>query len=128
MSSKRGCIAVDNPTDDARRQIQSGAFLVAVGLCLLLCSCLGIALFHRSGGATQIEVDSHINPNDAPVGSLVRLPGIGLGKASAIIHFRENPVQATGPTFKTPSDLEQVKGIGPKTVNAVEQYLRFGGE
>jgi competence ComEA-like helix-hairpin-helix protein len=73
----------------------------------------------------RIEVDSHINPNDAPVGSLVRLPGIGLGKASAIVDFRENPAGGVGPTFKTPSDLEQVKGIGPKTVNAVKQHLSF---
>ena len=51
-----------------------------------------------------------ININTASVEELSRLNGVGPSHAAKIIAYREK----NGP-FKTPEDLIQVPGIGPKT-------------
>ena len=53
-----------------------------------------------------------VNINEAGVEELAEnLIGVGPKKAQAIIEYRE----ANGP-FYTPEELENVKGIGPKTL------------
>ena len=79
-----------------------------------------------SNRATLVD---KINPNTASWGSLARLPGIGEGKARAIVAYREE-MKGTGVkerVFNTGYDLSNVKGIGPKTVEKVESYLECGG-
>jgi len=52
------------------------------------------------------------------------LPGIGPVRAEAIVRWRE----ANGP-FRRLEDLEKVRGIGEKTVEAIRPYVRpLGGE
>jgi len=79
------------------------------------------------GQAYEICLDEKINPNDAPLGSLVRLPGIGIGKAGAIVAYRENFSEKNGsrPVFETVDDLQKVSGIGSKTVENISGWLKF---
>ncbi len=70
-----------------------------------------------------------VNPNTASWASLARLPGIGPGKAKAIIKYR-NVWKKNEPTdkiaFGASNDLCRIKGIGQKTVEQIKDYLVFG--
>ena len=68
-----------------------------------------------------------INPNTAGIASLVRLPGIGKARAMDIIHFRQTNVGGEQ-IFKTAHDMEQIKGIGPKTAEKNSPWLIFEEE
>jgi DNA uptake protein ComE-like DNA-binding protein len=79
-------------------------------------------------------VQVKINPNTATWWELCELPGIGEVKARAIVAFREefraeakreNPRAAPPPAFEKPEDLDQVKGIGPATVEKMRPLLTF---
>ena len=63
----------------------------------------------------RFEVD--INAADWP--ELVLLPGIGETLAKRIVDSRRQ----AGP-FRDHNDLRRVRGIGPKTLEAVKPYLR----
>lgn len=58
-----------------------------------------------------------IDLNSAPVGSLVRLEGIGPARAEAIIAARP---------FRQPRDVLAVKGIGEKTLQKILPHIRCG--
>ena len=66
-----------------------------------------------------------INPNTAPVASLVRLPGIGKARALDMVHFRQSNGNGEESVFKTAQDLEAIKGIGPKTAEKLAPWLAF---
>ena len=71
-----------------------------------------------------------VDPNTAPWWELTALPEIGEGTAREIIAYRSAGLSA-GETFQPrrfnrASDLERVRGIGPKTVERIAPYLRFG--
>lgn len=68
-----------------------------------------------------------INPNTASMASLVRLPGIGKARAMDIIHYRQNH-KPDEPVFLSARDLENIRGIGPKTAAALEPWLIFETE
>jgi competence protein ComEA len=68
-----------------------------------------------------------INPNTASMASLVRLPGIGKARAMDIIHYRQNQ-KPDEPVFLSAHDLENIRGIGPKTAAALEPWLTFETE
>lgn len=59
-----------------------------------------------------------IDINRASVSRLEELPGIGPGKAKAIAEYRER----NGP-FRKPEELMKVKGIGPKTYEALKDRI-----
>ena len=65
-----------------------------------------------------------INPNTASMGSLVRLDGIGRARAMDIIYYREHHTQ-DGQAFKSAEDMQQIRGIGPKTVEKNLPRLTF---
>jgi DNA uptake protein ComE-like DNA-binding protein len=65
-----------------------------------------------------------INPNTASVASLVRLPGIGRARALDIVHYRDNQ-HTEKVVFSSPQDLENIKGIGPKTAQNISPCLVF---
>ncbi|MGD8786415.1 MAG: helix-hairpin-helix domain-containing protein, partial [Phycisphaerales bacterium] len=77
--------------------------------------------------ACEIELESRINPNEAPIASLVRLPGIGISRAGAIVAYRENLDRKDKEysVFQNSNDLQKVKGIGPKTAQKIGQLLKF---
>ena len=62
-----------------------------------------------------------ININTASSEQLAQLKGIGPNYAAKIIEYREK----NGP-FKTPEDLMQVPGVGPKTFEANKDLITVG--
>ncbi|MHC4206231.1 MAG: ComEA family DNA-binding protein [Planctomycetota bacterium] len=109
-----------------QNRIQSFAFVISV--CLAACCSFGfISRFERDLDRCEIELEGRINPNDAPIESLVRLPGLGAGRAGAIIAYRKNfkGTNAEKTAFQNCDDLQKVKGIGPKTGQNISEWLRF---
>ena len=109
-------------------QVQNGrAFVIAVLFAVLLSAGFAISTFSKFRQVCEIELESRINPNDAPIASLVRLPGIGISRAGAIAEYRENfsSRQPNRQAFQNSDDLQEVKGIGPKTVQNIRQCLKF---
>ena len=113
-------------TDTNQKMIQSFAFVVS--MCAAFCfSVCFFSEFIGSGQARDIKLEGRINPNDAPVASLVRLPGIGVSRAGAIVSYRENfgVKNSANPVFRNCNDLQKVKGIGPKTAQNISGWLKF---
>lgn len=109
-----------------QNRIQSFAFVISI--CLAVCCSFGFTLnLEKDLGCYDIELENRINPNDAPIESLVRLPGLGTGRAGAIVAYRENfnENDAGSPAFQNCDDLLKVKGIGPKTVQNISGLLKF---
>jgi len=112
-----------------QNKIQSFAFVISV--CVAVCFSFGFAWnFIRSEsafGRCELELEGRINPNDAPLESLVRLPGLGIGRAGAIVAYRENfnGKDSESPAFRNLDDLQKVSGIGPKTVQNISEWLKF---
>lgn len=92
--------------------------MVIAGLSSLLCCGFD---FNRQT-PVDVRLDSGVNPNTADFESLVRLPSIGPARAKAIIEYRR---QTDGAAFENADDLQKIKGIGPKTVDKIRDYLYF---
>lgn len=113
--------------DTRQNRIQSFAFVIAVSVSV----CLSVYFVSLStvgaGESCEMELQSRINPNNAPPASLVRLSGIGISRANAIITYREDfsKKEANKLAFVNPDDLQKVKGIGPKTAENISQWLKF---
>jgi competence ComEA-like helix-hairpin-helix protein len=114
-------------TQTGQNRIQSFAFVIAAGACVLFSIALAASGLLGVGQSCQIVLDEQINPNDAPSASLVRLPGIGIGRAGAIVAYRDNfgKKNSNNRTFRNCEDLQKVKGIGPKTVENISEWLKF---
>jgi competence ComEA-like helix-hairpin-helix protein len=107
-------------------RIQSFAFVISVCGCALLSSGFAVSSHVAVRQSGVIELDGRINPNKAPVSSLVRLPGIGVSRAEAIAVYRED-IRKEGQNiaFHNSDDLQKVKGIGPKTAQSIGEWLKF---
>lgn len=66
----------------------------------------------------QDESAARININEADAATLAQLDGVGNAKAEAIIAYRDE----NGP-FEMAEDLDQVSGIGAKTVERNAQRI-----
>ncbi len=67
-----------------------------------------------------------INPNTATWQQLAQLPGIGPQKANDIVLYRKQMAKSEAViVFKTPDDLTNITGIGPKTVDGIRSFLVF---
>jgi competence protein ComEA len=113
-------------TEAGQKRIQSFAFVVSI--VVAACFSLGfVARLAEHRQSNEIKLDEKINPNDAPIASLVRLPGIGISRAEAIVAYREEFSRESGnkPVFRNCDDLQKVKGIGPKTIEDICQWLKF---
>ena len=60
-----------------------------------------------------------IDVNTADVGELEQLPGVGPSLAIRIVAYRE-----THGRFSAASQLQSIKGIGPKIFEKIESYIR----
>ena len=114
-------------TEGRQKRIQSFAFVIAVSLGVLFSVGFAASGFWGVDKSCEIGLDEFINPNTAPVASLVRLPGIGIVRAEAIVAYRERFCEknVSGPAFGCGGDLEKVRGIGPKTVQNISEWLKF---
>ena len=120
-------------SDTSQNRIQSfSGFPFVIAVCVSVCFSIGFVVSSPLGrGAAfdgcEIKLNEQINPNDAPVESLVRLPGIGPGKAGAIVAYREGFAerQGQGQAFQNCDDLQKVRGIGPKTAKNISELLKF---
>jgi competence ComEA-like helix-hairpin-helix protein len=107
----------------------------AVALLLVVALVWSGAQWLRSGGATGHLVDldaDHaenrprrsvpylVDINSADVAELGELPQVGPNLARRMVEHRER----YGP-FRTADDLLRVKGIGPKTLEALRPHVRF---
>lgn len=117
-----------NAKQTTQDRIQTFAFVISV--CAATCLAWGFvrqASMGQSGPLCgQILLDNRINPNQAPVASMARLAGLGPGRAGAIVAYREKLSQGgKTPAFRTYDDLQNVRGIGPKTAQTISQWLKF---
>ena len=72
----------------------------------------------QSEESTVEQAVAKININSADAETLTQLPGIGIGKASAIVEFREE-----NGSFLTIEDIKEVKGIGDKLFAKLEALV-----
>ena len=108
-------------------RIQLFAFVVAAGMAVAFCFCFAPVGVAADSTAGTIELECKINPNDAPPASLMRLPGVGLVRAQAIVTYREQ-FRRDGMgdlAFRDCNDLDKVKGIGPVTARQMCEWLKF---
>lgn len=107
-----------------RKKTQTTGFIVAVVLSFLLGASFFVSYEFRLRRNCPLELEQKINPNEASVASLIRLPGIGRVRASAIVEYR-SAMSGPAKAFGSCADLEKIKGIGPKTVKSLERWLCF---
>jgi competence ComEA-like helix-hairpin-helix protein len=108
-------------------RIQCAAFFIVVCVCMVLGVFFSSVKFLRVSSSVSIATEPRVNPNDAPLASLVRLPGVGISKAASIIEYREGLSRSRpgSVAFYSSADLEDVPGIGPKTAERISVWLRF---
>ena len=108
-------------------KIKSFSFIIAAAICVLFCGYFVVSNLLESEQLYEIRLDEKINPNDASAASLVRLPGIGIGRAHAPVTYLENSPKkgGNGLTFQNDNDLRKVKGIGPKVLQNMNEWLEF---
>lgn len=122
----------DGGHDSALRGGQSLAFLVALGVSLVLSWAFAfrsVGCVPRTSGPTAQQdafSGERINPNEAPVPSLMRLPQIGLARARAIVTYRDQVRSQARQSlpFPTADDLQRIKGIGPAIVAEIRPWLQ----
>ena len=114
--------ATDN--QDGHTAVRFYSFIFAIVLCAFVLGVLYYEEFMPARAETTEILTVSINPNTAEVASLVRLPGIGPSRARDIVAYR-NSSEIDKPAFKCASDMEKIKGIGPKTVEKLKPYLTF---
>ena len=74
----------------------------------------------KSSSATTQTVSSKININTASAAELDKLPGIGPTYAQRIIEYRESKGG-----FKSISEIQNIKGIGPKTFEKLKDMIEI---
>lgn len=113
--------------DINRLHLIRGGMQICVVLGLLGVLVSGFMVWQQYRQPILNAVPERINPNTAAAASLVRLPNIGMARASDIIAYRENVEPGQTP-FETVHDLENIHGIGPKTAEVLEPWLTFKEE
>jgi competence protein ComEA len=112
----------------SQQNIQSFAFVLSIGAAVCL-SCVMVWTAGpdmQPGSAGESRLDGRINPNNATVESLVRLPGLGRGRAGAIVAYRQNVYrEGKHPAFENLQDLRRIRGIGPKTLQGISEWITF---
>jgi len=127
MLSGRDVFAGESRSNGEGDKVPLSAFVIAAGACFLLSACFIVSGRTGTKYSCDVKLDEQINPNNAPAASLARLPGIGIGKAEAIVTYRESFKKETGNScaFGNSDDLQKVKGIGPKTIQDIDRWLKF---
>jgi len=100
------------------------AYRIAAVTAVILLVCITAGGIRASRKAAPLVEPERINPNTAPLGSLVRLPGIGKARALDILHYRQVNAEFEI-VFESPGDLQAIRGIGPKTADNIAPWLEF---
>ena len=119
---------LNSEVDKSQDRIQSFAFVISILVAILLSVylTLNFRYYQSNTNGHETELDSRINPNEAPIASLIRLPGVGLLRAQAIVEYKKNfRKNGDTPAFQNLDDLQKIKGIGPKTAQDMAQWLKF---
>jgi competence ComEA-like helix-hairpin-helix protein len=115
--------------DDRQNRIQSFAFVLSVfvGLCFAVYFSSSNMNIISASTINNTKLINQINPNTAEAESLIRLPDVGFSLADAIIDYRNDYKKNNNgrPAFETSEDLQNVKGIGPKTIQNMKDLLKF---
>ena len=115
-------ITLTKQDKEKESRICVSAFLIAIAISALLAVCFASPCLSGSSRQGTVVLQSRINPNHADISSLTRLPGIGTVKATAIAAYRDN---TNSTPFTNAQDLQKIKGVGPKTVEKISQWLTF---
>ncbi len=102
--------------------------VVALALGVFLAVSWAVAPLRGAHERVPVRLETTVNPNTDPPASLARLPRIGLTRARALVNYRRQRQRDGSVAFCKPDDLQHVTGIGPKTVEAIGPWLRFGAE
>jgi competence ComEA-like helix-hairpin-helix protein len=107
--------------------IGMAAMLVAVAVSFVFAGVFCACLYKDHDTGQSLVLESTININAEPIGSIERLSAIGPARAQAIVAYRQehSDPKAGRPAFRNAADLVQIKGIGAKTVEKLKQYVRF---
>ncbi|MBN2455685.1 MAG: helix-hairpin-helix domain-containing protein [Sedimentisphaerales bacterium] len=108
-------------------RIQLLAFVIAIIIAAVMACFFLLVSFCGATQSQKVVLQSRINPNSASLGSLIRLPGIGISRGQAILTCRDNLTNSDADkvAFSDCNNLQIVKGIGPKTVQNVKKWLSF---
>lgn len=104
------------------RSVYSAAAALFLGLHIL--AVVNMRLVDVPNAAPAGHLGLRLDPNSATSAELTLLPGIGPVLATRIVEFR-GPVLAGRSAFTGADDLSEVRGIGPKKIAAMREYLRF---
>ena len=116
--------SVSNKGNSDRAVTSLYAYITALCICVLLSVFLSVSFFARDKNISDIDISRAINPNTEPLASLLRLPNIGPSLAKAIIEYREK-AGGNNIAFEKAEDLQEISGIGPKTVESMKPWLCF---
>ena len=107
-------------------RIQAYSYLVSILICSVLVLYFCFLYCKNNATGDSILLSNTININAEPAESIVRLSGLGTAKANAIVEYRSRINQEQpGAAFRCPGDLDNVKGIGLKTIEKIERHIRF---
>jgi competence ComEA-like helix-hairpin-helix protein len=116
------------PTLNSESQASQTRSFFAAFLIAAVLACLFAIMSLPGPREKSLALADKINPNIAPLPSLIRLSGIGPARAEAIIGLREAALMEEGEyPFSSPDDLKRVRGIGPKTAYRIEGQVTFEG-
>ena len=81
----------------------------------------------QSEQAAPSALADRVDPNTADAATLAVVPGLGRKRATEIVAYRARALERRPgmPAFAAAKDLENVRGIGPATVENVQRYLVF---
>ena len=101
--------------DDLNKQLQDAKQHVTTETTSVVQEVKGASTSSEQSSSSSAEVSGAININDASLDELDTLTGIGPAYAQRIIDYRE----ANG-GFKSIEEIQNVKGIGPKTFEKIQ--------
>lgn len=102
---------------------RSAAGRIAGCLLLALACALCIASMRSAMRSEVSWPDMRIDVNTATAAELEVLPGIGPSRAGAIIEWRDRRGR-----FRRIDDLDDVHGIGPRTIARISPWVRVSHE
>lgn len=119
------------PIANAFHDSRGAVVLACIGLSWMVMATAALQISVKRSGGVRGDIVDTIDPNTAPWTEMTALPGIGPGRARAIVAYRqarpaENDGPSSRPAFARRADLQLVKGIGPKTIQRIAPHVRLG--